>query len=527
MLMKHLVFIVSISLILCITSMCLVIQQDRINTASLEETAQTTIAPVGDVEITGEPSNAATLVAITGIPRESATTSNKSSDTPFRQSLAIMKEFERTYVGKREICSSFYGQKFIDGLKEEAICPRTEAVVSPSSSFTCLSRPLPRLLKSHGASSIQIRLCTMENVSIAPMDRNVAFRFMYPTQCDQPQGDFRSHQFGHCDKSVFPVFCEFQNTTPPLQPTASSPKCDHYVNHTVLWLARGGNHLYHSFIEDYFAMAYFAMVVANEDPREAQIMLVDMESSHFDLDRDAFAASGVMTHQYFEFNVLFGNNYSVPQKLQPNTCFRKSIFSLGPWYLPYQSTCPSAFAYGFRHWMMATLNLTYPERITKRILYLSRNGDAHNDPKQWKQEENFLRHCHNLTLPDEWRFETLEPGNGTTNYIDFLYQIKSIYNATIIIAPHGAHMVHILWTQPLTHFIEITYPGRTSAIYGEIAYGLGLKYSRWSSNDKIDESHHIEKLIFSAIANIDKPEEQEIDQNAKHYRYGIKRDVLS
>lgn len=172
---------------------------------------------------------------------------------------------------------------------------------------------------------------------------------------------------------------------------------------------------------------------------------------------------------------------------------------------------------------MATLNLTYPVEKTKRIVYFSRGADTANDPKQWKQEENFLRYNISRHLPKGWTFEVLTPGNGTENYIDFLYQIRFVYNATIIVAPHGSHMVHILWTQPQTHFVEIKYEGRTWSVFGDLAHSLGLKYSVWSSDVKKDESHHIEGLILDAIKNINIVEgpSPDIDQRVEAYHYGI------
>jgi hypothetical protein len=441
-------------------------------------------------------------------------------ESPFRQSINLIRTVEKSYVGQHAICSSLYGQKFVDGLIREPICvPPRVAATDRISSLMCASRPLPKVLKSHGEKSTELRLCIMENAMISPMN-DVPFRFMYPANCIKPATNYRTHNYGHCDKGLFPSFCKFTNNTPPLQPTETQ-KCEHYVNHTVLWLARGGIQIYHSFIEDYFAMAYFAMLVADEDPKDSQIMIVDMYGRSYKTDAERLK-NHIISHEEFEFNLLFGKNYSVPQQLKPNTCFKKSIFSLGPWYLPYQSKCPSAFAYGFRHWIMATLNLTYPVEKTKRIVYFSRGSDATKDPKQWKQEENFLRHVRSRQLPEGWVFEVLTPGKGTENYIDFLHHKRLVYNATIIVAPHGSHMVHILWTQPETHFIEIKYEGRSWNVFRDLAHSLGLKYSFWSSNVKKDESHDIERLILDAIANIDKPAKPlYIDQRLESYHYGI------
>ncbi len=285
-----------------------------------------------------------------------------NNETPFRQSIALMKRLEKSYTGQQAICSSLYGQRFIDGLIVEPICPSQAPLGGRSSGLTCLSRPLPKVLHSHGEKSSEIRLCTMENALISPMSET-PFRFMYPVDCVEPPHNYKAHNYGHCNKGLFPRFCQFANNTPPLQPTDRKTEiCEHYVNHTVLWLARGSRHIYHSFIEDYFAMAYFAMVVSGEDPRDAQLMIVDIDERDYDSmeGERKKKKKAPMSHQEFEFNVLFGRKYSVPQRVKPNTCFRKSIFSLGPWYLPYQSSCPSAFAYGFRHWIMTTLELIYP-----------------------------------------------------------------------------------------------------------------------------------------------------------------------
>jgi Glycosyltransferase 61 len=116
-------------------------------------------------------------------------------------------------------------------------------------------------------------------------------------------------------------------------------------------------------------------------------------------------------------------------------------------------------------------------RVKGKFIYLSRNRDN----AKWstiKNEEELLR------LIEPLGFETI-----ALTELSVREQIEVVSSADIVLSPHGAGMIHIVWCDKEATILEIRAKGvEKKRHYGHICWGLEMEHTYfWADTNKQEE----------------------------------------